>query len=133
VISVFRTNGQKVRDLTAHRLRLKGLRVVPRQSLFEDSAEDSFPLLVSASSDSTIKVWDAELLCKEGQAELLPLCSVDTKDRITALATSFPFALTGRKRTREEPEEPEENEDDSEEEETAPSHIPLSLRKPQHP
>merc|ERR1712110_1263127 len=123
-VSVFTTNkGKRVRTVEAHKLRLKGLQTVPYQSIY-DGEEEELPFVITASSDSVIKVWSGQQLCDASLDSVEPLCFVNTKDRITALAASHPFALAGAKRTRQEAKE-EESESSEEEEEDK---VPKALR-----
>ena len=82
----------------AHRLRLKGLGVIPVKAIYPEKA-DALPFLISSSSDGCIKVWDSQIMINGAhKAEDTPscLCSVETKDRITAMAVSYPLSQTGR-------------------------------------
>ncbi|XP_057993110.1 uncharacterized protein LOC110645264 [Hevea brasiliensis] len=63
----------------AHSARVKGIFVLARN----DGAADDTYLLVSASSDGVIRVWDVRMAVKEKPS---PLAEFNTKSRLTCLA-----------------------------------------------
>lgn len=109
-------------------------------SIYPDKI-DSLPYLISTSSDGYIKVWDCNELCNKDikSEDISPVCSKDTRDRITALAVASPNLAgeVGSKRQREEYSDEDEentieaegNEDDEEEEEETTETKPPPKKK----
>ena len=105
-------------------MRIKGLQVVPRAAIHPDrtNEENLSPFVVSASSDGSVKVWDSSIFEKGDENEeqqIECICSVQTKDRTTALAVSYPFNLSGIKRSLEDESDDESSEEPNDTEEQA--------------
>lgn len=118
-VSVMDTDSESsIMSFGAHGTRVKCMQTVSLSTI-RPECTDSLPLLITASTDGSIRVWDMRILAsEESMPTMSPILRLQTGDRITCITASVASArteeppATGKRKRRQVDSEEEDASDE---------------------